>query len=118
MSMRHGQCCLATQIEPKSNARRRRIALEDSMMIEQQQRRTEGGTGKEKAEQETSPQAGHIEPQPSPGHTENIPVGPDMPQAPRGGVIEEGAPTAEPGTKPATPPGTQSERDRARTRND
>jgi hypothetical protein len=55
-----------------------------------------------------------IERQPVPGHTENMPVGPDMPQAPGGGAIEDAAPTAGPDTKPGTPPGTQSERDRLR----
>lgn len=60
----------------------------------------------------------HIERQPVPGHTENMPVGPDMQQAPRGGVVEGGAPAADPATKPATPPGTQSERDRRKTPGD
>ena len=55
-----------------------------------------------------------IEGQPVPGHTENMPVGPDMPQAPGGGAVEDAAPAAAPVTKPGTPPGTQSERDRLR----
>jgi hypothetical protein len=64
----------------------------------------------------------HIERQPAPGHTENIPVDGDMRQAPGAspidgpvaGPVEDVAPTADPETKSATPPGTQSERDRLR----
>jgi hypothetical protein len=57
----------------------------------------------------------HVESQPVPGHTENMPVGPDMPQSPGGGAIEDAAPTAQPDTKPGTPPGTQSRRDTLRS---
>ncbi|MGN6318945.1 hypothetical protein [Trinickia sp.] len=64
----------------------------------------------------------HIERQPVPGHTENIPVDGDMRQAPAAspidgpvaGPVGDAAPTADPETKPGTPPGTQSERDRLR----
>ncbi|WP_116138829.1 MARCKS-like protein [Trinickia diaoshuihuensis] len=55
-----------------------------------------------------------VQGQPVPGHTENMPVGPDMPQSPGGGAMEDTGPGARPDTKPGTPPGTQSERDRLR----
>jgi hypothetical protein len=55
----------------------------------------------------------HIEGQPVPGHTENIPANPREP-APRG-PSEDRAPDARPDSKPGTPPGTQSERDRTKS---
>ncbi|HEY4297743.1 MAG TPA: MARCKS-like protein [Paraburkholderia sp.] len=58
-----------------------------------------------------------IEPQPVPGHTENLPTGAEKATAPKPGV-EGSAPDAAPDTKPGTPPGTQSERDRQRADND
>ncbi|EKS71002.1 MULTISPECIES: hypothetical protein [Caballeronia] len=60
---------------------------------------------------EQTPQ--HIEGQPVPGHTENIPANPKEP-APRG-PNEDRAPDAGPATKPGTPPGTQSEGDRLKS---
>lgn len=67
----------------------------------------------------------HVEPEPVPGHTENIPVDGDMRQAPGAssdagpvaGPVEGGAPSTDPDTEPGTPPGTQSERDRSRGSN-
>lgn len=49
---------------------------------------------------------GHIEQQPLPGHTENIPANPSRDEQ-RSGASEERAPDAAPDTKPGTPPGTQ-----------
>ncbi|MDR5755214.1 MULTISPECIES: MARCKS-like protein [unclassified Caballeronia] len=59
----------------------------------------------------TPPQ--HIEGQPAPGHTENIPANPNEP-APRG-PNDDRAPDAGPDAKPGTPPGTQSESDRLKS---
>ncbi|HEX7934892.1 MAG TPA: MARCKS-like protein [Paraburkholderia sp.] len=57
---------------------------------------------------------GHIQQQPVPGHTENIPAdGSDA--RPDGQRLEGAASTASPDTKPGTPPGTQSEADRTRS---
>ncbi|MDR5822402.1 hypothetical protein [Caballeronia sp. LZ043] len=58
----------------------------------------------------SSAQPEHIEQQPVPGHTENIPANPAEP-APRG-PNEDRASDARPDDKPGTPPGTQSGRDR------
>jgi hypothetical protein len=59
---------------------------------------------------------GHIESQPIPGHTENIPTNPA--DAPARGPMEDRAPDATPDTKPGTPPGSQSESDRLKTPED
>ncbi|CAB3640313.1 MARCKS-like protein [Paraburkholderia rhynchosiae] len=60
----------------------------------------------------------HIEQQPVPGHTENIPAdGSDERADGESGSrrLEDAAPTASPDTKPGAPPGTQSEADRTRS---
>ncbi|CAB3742831.1 hypothetical protein LMG22037_06637 [Paraburkholderia phenoliruptrix] len=59
------------------------------------------------------PPTRHIEQQPLPGHTENIPSdGSD--ERPENHRLEDAAPTAGPDTKPGTPPGSQSDADRTR----
>lgn len=61
-----------------------------------------------------SKSSGHIEQQPVPGHTENIPTdGSDERSNER--RLEDAVPAASPDTKPGTPPGTQSEADRTRS---
>jgi len=62
--------------------------------------------------------AEHIEQQPVPGHTENIPSdGSDERRDGESGTqrLEDVAPGADPDTKPGTPPGTQSDADRTRS---
>jgi hypothetical protein len=62
--------------------------------------------------------AEHIEQQPVPGHTENIPSdGSDERRDGESGTqrLEDVAPSAAPDTKPGTPPGTQSDADRTRS---
>ncbi|VXB39246.1 MARCKS-like protein [Burkholderia sp. 8Y] len=68
---------------------------------------------KTQAPESAAPEDGHIESQPIPGHTENIPTNPA--DDPKRGPTEDRAPDATPDTKPGTPPGTQSERDRLKT---
>ncbi|WP_027799494.1 hypothetical protein [Paraburkholderia dilworthii] len=60
----------------------------------------------------------HIEQQPAPGHTENIPSdgSDERPEGEAGSRrMEDVAPTAGTDTKPGTPPGTQSDADRTRS---
>jgi hypothetical protein len=61
------------------------------------------------------PDPQHIEQQPIPGHPERLTDDPDAQAPPGGGRLEDNAPTATPDTKPGTPPGSQSERDRTRS---
>lgn len=85
---------------------------------------SESREGKTERAQQSDASVGrvHVEPEPVPGHTENIPVDGDMRQAPGAspdsgpvaGPVEDAAPTAGPDTKPGAPAGTQSERDRSR----
>lgn len=67
------------------------------------------------ADEDTTP---HVERQPVPGHTEQIPANPARDE-PRSGPNEDRAPSAmsdtKSDTKPGTPAGTQSARDRLRT---
>ena len=57
---------------------------------------------------------GHIEQQPVPGHTENIPT--DGSDNRRDDHRQEtAAPTASPDTQPGPPPGSQSDADRMRS---
>jgi hypothetical protein len=57
-----------------------------------------------------APQPDHIEQRPVPGHTECR-----IQESPPRGPNEDRAPDARSDTKPATPPGTQSERDRTKS---